>query len=453
MYISLHKNISIFAKIDLKTKTPSKKHFMIKSVIIYQFLFNLTIEMSRGNMAQMKEEMLNHLKYLCESLETRRVGMHGNLKASNYLKKVYEAMGLKVMLQEVPCKSWSSSIEELTIGRKKLIGAANCFSPSCDITAPFVPLCNLKELEKADLSKKIAVFYGELSSKELVLQEASYQPERDKKIKELLEEKQPAGIIAIYPYFGRNIRVIEEDIGIPSFTVPPETGLILLENLGKNIHMKIESKKTDSVSYNVIARKDNSSQKRIIFVAHYDTKIDTPGAMDNATGTVALLTLASLLLQVELDCNLEFASVTAHEYRTGVHGSEAHVEKIAESSEENLLVINIDGVGQKLGTNSICVGGGSKELKKELEKIVEKYPGIIWVPLWYESDHSPYLWKEIPVVALDSMGIKSLHHHESDSLIWISLQKIEEIVSVVKEIVLAIHDKNSAWMRASKKVS
>ncbi len=49
-------------------------------------------------------------------------------------------------------------------------------------------------------------------------------------------------------------------------------------------------------------------------MAHYDTKIDTPGAIDNGTGVVILLELLDYFQRNPLPVGLEFIAFAGEEY-------------------------------------------------------------------------------------------------------------------------------------------
>ncbi|NHJ84973.1 MAG: Zn-dependent exopeptidase M28 [Asgard group archaeon] len=391
-----------------------------------------------------------HMNFLCKTIQNRRVGTKENKQAAKYIENHYRNEGFITELQEVKSISWNVDLEQLILDGKILDGCANVFSPSCDISALMLPVSTLAELIEADIKGKIVLFYGDLSRNEFIFKNKSYQPERDKKIIQTLNEKQPVGIITVYPEIGRYFPIINDDISIPSFTVPAEIGLILLDNIDKEIQMKISAISKDDIAHNVIGIKDNNSENRLVLVAHFDTKINTPGAFDNASGTTTLLTLASLLSKMDLKCNIEFASVNSHEYVIDLHGSEIHANKIDRVKDSTLLVINVDGIGQRLGTNKICQSGSSIIFKEKLDEIIKKYTGMAWVSLWYESDHSSYLWKGLPILAFDSHGVKSIYHDKTDDLTWISYKKIAEVISVIQEIVLLINDKKPDWIKEKK---
>ena len=54
-------------------------------------------------------------------------------------------------------------------------------------------------------------------------------------------------------------------------------------------------------------------RERIVFCAHYDSKIDTPGAYDNAAGVGVLLTLAELFSGRKHRHTLEWVAFTGEE--------------------------------------------------------------------------------------------------------------------------------------------
>src|SRR5215208_2568710 len=131
-----------------------------------------------------------------------------------------------------------------------------------------------------------------MAQTELATKGGIYISERDQRIIQLLDERKPAGIITINPTLHARWRLIEDfDLDIPSVTVSAYSGLRLLKNPGATVQMKIVAQRTPSHTANVIGRLQGELPERIVFCAHYDSKVDTPGAYDNAAGVGVLLTL------------------------------------------------------------------------------------------------------------------------------------------------------------------
>jgi Zn-dependent M28 family amino/carboxypeptidase len=63
----------------------------------------------------------------------------------------------------------------------------------------------------------------------------------------------------------------------------------------------------------VIGRLQGQIPERIVFCAHYDSKVDTPGAYDNAAGVGVLLALAQILSGRKHRHTLEWVAFTGEE--------------------------------------------------------------------------------------------------------------------------------------------
>ena len=94
--------------------------------------------------------------------------------------------------------------------------------------------------------------------------------------------------------------------------------------------------------------------------AHYDTRIDTPGAVDNGAGVAALLTLARLLTSRQLGIGLEFVAFSAEEYG-GLCDSE-YVRHSGDELGSVVAAVNIDGIGLTLGATTVAIS--SAELRR-----------------------------------------------------------------------------------------
>jgi hypothetical protein len=78
---------------------------------------------------------------------------------------------------------------------------------------------------------------------------------------------------------------------------------------------------------------------------------------------------------------------------------------------------------------------------------MKAHPGVIWTDPWPQSNHSTFAFRGVPSVALNSNGVKNLLHQPQDTLMWMSEDKLDEIVSLVGDIVTAVQDKSPVWTR------
>ncbi len=97
---------------------------------------------------------------------------------------------------------------------------------------------------------------------------------------------------------------------------------------------------------NVVATLPGKSElsNEVLFLnAHYDTIKDTPGAIDDGAGTVAVMAAAYALSQYEFNRTIKFVCFSGEE--NGLLGSRAYVNEIYEDDPDILVEFNLDGLG------------------------------------------------------------------------------------------------------------
>jgi aminopeptidase YwaD len=396
-----------------------------------------------------------HLEHLCLEIGPRPVGSTSNLAAADYIQGVLRDCGLDVALQEFACPLWHERQthleldgEDLTCGQPpQSIVTANDFSPPCDITAPTVALGTVAELKEADLSGRIGVLYGELTKGTGIgARSAVYYPEENQQIIQLLEQKGPAALITVHAKVASLERLIRDpEFAIPSATVPAKVGLLLLQHSGRTLHLQIDSHRAPSQFANVLASRAGRRPERIVLLAHFDTVNSTPGAVDNGSGVAVLLALAESLSRKDLSASLEWILVNGEE--NGGLGDAAYLREREDTLNQILAVINLDGVGQRVGANTVTVMGASQSLQDQVRNVHRRYSGVVWADPWYESDHGAFLWRGVPCIPCTSVGVANIGHLPADTLEWISTAKLGEVAALVTEVIQVLQDKSPRWCR------
>lgn len=394
----------------------------------------------------LEAELTTHLNRLCVEIGPRPLGSPGDHAAADYIQGVFRGAGLDMEVQEFNCPAWEHQTTRLTLHGKVVEAAANAFSPPCDVSAPSVAVGTVSELEAADLEGRIGILYGDLTKTPLSPKSWFLKSERDDRVIRLLEDKNPAALITVQSRPGDLERVIADwEFHIPSAAVPARVGLALLQRGAPTLHLRIQSQETPGHTCNVVARQAGQGQTRIVLCAHYDTTIDTPGALDNAAGAAVLLALAQSLSQSRLRHGLECIAFSGHEYLP--LGDDEYLRRCGDQLEEILVAINFDAVGQYLGANSIAMFASSQVFRDQVVEITKGYPGVVWVDPWPQSNHSTFSMRGVPAIALSSEGRIRLDHLRVDSVEWVSPAKLEEAVSLVTAIVESLQDKSSGWAR------
>ena len=400
-------------------------------------------------MKTISDGTLEHVKHLSVHIGSRPIGSTANLVAADYISEVFKQAGLSLERQEISCPNWIEEHTSLELNGELLEASANTFSPSCNISAATVPVGTLAELESASMTSRILVFYGDMAQTELATKGGIYISERDRRIIQLLEERKPVGIITINPTLHARWRLIEDfDLDIPSITATAHSGLKILKNPGAIVQMKIDAHRSPGQTANVIGRLKSELPERIVFCAHYDSKVDTPGAYDNAAGVGVLLTLAEILSQRKHRHTLEWIAFTGEE-GAGL-GDMEYARRLGNGFDQVSIAMNIDGVGPFTGTTTVTSFVSSQVLETLIDEKIENYPGVIRVEPWPASDHYIFYSNGTPSIAFSSKGIRDIYHTPSDTFEWISGEKLAEATQLVLDLFEALDNKDLSWSRPTK---
>jgi len=378
--------------------------------------------------------MFDHLQHLCVEIGERPSGSAANQAASEYIQAAFQAAGWETEQQDYDCPAWECRQVRLEWNGVELECVANAFSPGCDVQAEYAPLGTIGELEKADLGGRIAVLYGDLSKQPLSAKSWFLKDEHDDRVITLLEEKQPLAIVTIQPKPASLDRIIEDwEFRIPSVTVPAEVGLQLLRSGVGPLGVKINTSQSQGSSCNVVGRKAGSSQKRIVLCAHYDTKFGTPGACDNAAGVAVLMEMARRLGQRDWDAEIELVAFSSEEYLP--IGDDEYLRREGDALGRIVAAINMDLIAQYLGATSIAIFSASQQFQAKVEGTVARFPGVVWVEPWPQSNHSTFAMRGVPSLALSSAGASHNYHEQSDRIEWVSPARLGEVAQVLEELV------------------
>jgi aminopeptidase YwaD len=392
-----------------------------------------------------------HLSRLVEDIGSRPAGTLANHRAEEYIHEAFENCGFDTERQEYAMPDWEHIHTRLVLCEREYPVFANAFSSACQVRARTFAVGTFAELVHAELSGKIGVLYGDLVKAPLVCKSWFLKSDCDEAVIRLVEEKQPAALITVQAKPGSRERLIEDwEFNIPSATAPAETGLDLLKNLGEEVELTIQTSQKPGTAANVVGRLPGQSGERIVLCAHFDTKIDTPGATDNATGVAALLALARSveLLQAagqQLVHGLELIAFNNEEYMP--IGDDAYLANLISPLENVIAAINIDGAGQLLASNSLMVASEGQAFKNELERLAKRFPGLVWVDPWPESNHSTFSWRGVPSLAFSSQSAWHVAHQPGDTLQWVSPVKLAEVASLALDTLLMMQSRSAAWTR------
>jgi aminopeptidase YwaD len=273
-----------------------------------------------------------------------------------------------------------------------------------------------------------------------------YNPEHHQKIFSLLEMKAPAAIItatnqkpdqvgALDPF----PLVVDGDFNIPSVFCRDEEGRCLLNHLGNTVDLKVYANRIKSYSSNVIAQLGVEAAKKVILTAHIDAYENSPGASDNASGTVVLLILGELLSSYKGTVQIEIAVLNGEDHYSAA-GQMDYLHRYGNEISRCIFAINIDDVGYMKGGTSFSFYQCSKALTEQAQAIFIDFEEIVQGPQWFNGDHMIFVQNEVPCIAFTSENMpelmKAITHTEKD---------IPEIVDPVKLVNLADAISRLVW--------
>jgi Zn-dependent M28 family amino/carboxypeptidase len=211
----------------------------------------------------------------------------------------------------------------------------------------------------------------------------------------------------------------------------------------------------NSILRNVIAEKKSSSGKEIIISAHYDSVPESPGANDNASGTLALLALAEKFSEKACKHTIKLISFDAEEWNK--LGAYMYVEGLRQNLNENKInldtktskylrkqtaldrikaVINIDTIGA--GKTIYCIAdkkyvGIIKSSAKKTRQKVELRQG-------YNSpqfDGWPFHLEGIPIIHFGVYPYKYFHTPQ-DTKEKVEPKLVDGVTGLVEKIADSI---------------
>jgi aminopeptidase YwaD len=398
------------------------------------------------------EQAMRHLHTLCVDIPTRKVGSQGNIQATHYVNKVLKSFVFHTEMPKFDCIDWEEQGASLTVNDQSFEVFPGYYSLGCHVAAELVAASTIRQLEQIDAEGKLLFISGELAREQLMPKNYPFfNPEHHQKIVQLLEEKNPAAIIAatsrnpmlagaLYPY-----PLIEDgDFHIPSVYMTDKEGEKLNPLVGKTAELASNAQRIPSTGHNVIGRRGKSQTPRIVFVAHIDTKPNTPGALDNGTGVVILLLLAELLKAYDGELGVEILAVNGEDYY-GAPGQLHYLANNQDTLKDILLAVNMDLTGYYQGNTEYSLYICPENTAKAIHQAFSSAPGIVEGQPWYQSDHSVFIQRNVPALAITSETIMELStnitHTPEDKPELMDPKKVVEVALGLKDLVNRLGDK------------
>lgn len=390
-----------------------------------------------------------HLHALCVEIPHRHVGSSGNRRATDYAADVFRTHGYAVECSEFDCIDWETGTASLHAGDASFDVRVSPYSLPFEGRAPLVALSTLDQLRHTDLADKIVLLHGELTREQLMPKNfVYYNPEQHQQIIGLLESKKPRAIIAAtarnpelagalnpFPLFE------DGDFDIPSVYMTDVEGTCLMPYVGQPVDLTITSKRIPSTGCNVTVRRGKKMASRIMLCAHVDTKIDTPGALDNGSGVATLLALAELLARETATPDFEIVLFNGEDYYAA-SGQMHYLAMNQDNLDALALVINMDLAGYRDARTIYSLFSLPPQMKHTAHHVFGKLYDCDKGERWYQSDHGIFVQYGRPAIALTSANFMALSteitHTPQDRIELVNCDELAKTALALRQFLLDV---------------
>lgn len=390
-----------------------------------------------------------YLDKLCVEITSRRIGSPGNRAATTFFADVVASFGFETMSPEFACMDWRQDGVRLTQGDASFEAHASPYSLGCEVRAPLVVATTVHELESVDDSRVILLLRGDIAGEQLMPKAFPFfNPEEHKHIIRLLESLAPRAIIAatscdvemvggLYPF-----PLIEDgDFDIPSVFMTAEEGARLARRAGQEVELQSRAERIPARGCNVIARLHAGARRRVVFLAHIDARIGSPGAGDNASGVIVLLLLAELLAGYRGQLGIELVAMNGEDYYSNP-GEQQFLAMNADHFDDIALGVNLDDVGYYRGRVAYSLYGCPADIAGAIHRGFSAYPQLMEGQPWYQGDHGLFIMHQTPSLAITSelLGelMAEITHTPKDRPETVDAGRLVQLALALRDLLLRL---------------
>ena len=386
---------------------------------------------------------------LCAVRPNRRTGSAGNREAVTFFAETIRPWGLELDEQPFECLDHLRGNVALTRQERAFEVAMSPYSPGCDVTAELVGVSTVEELERVACQGRILLMRGGVCSEQLMPKLFPfYNPEHHQRIVALLEAAKPEAIItatganpdqvgALDPF----PLIVDGDFDIPSVYCRESVGEELAQQQGGRFRLQIDARRVPSTASNVVARLNPQARDKIVVTAHIDGYEDSPGALDNASGTAVLLLLAEMLAGYRGRFCVEIAALNGEDHYSAA-GQRDYLARYGGELDRVRLAVNVDDVGYRQGRSAFSMYGCPVEVKGTARVTFEVYPGLVEGEAWYSGDHMIFVQQGVPALALTAAQMpelmRTVTHTSRDAPELVDEAKLVEVARALEGLVRAL---------------
>ena len=360
-----------------------------------------------------RTEPMDNLMVLCDRFGSRTPGTPEERGAAEFLRGKLEEYGLEnARLEPFRHNAWrrgSSSLTVLEPFQKEIPCIALPYCPPADLTAPLVLLPDGGPASFANAAERLKGTVSAVSSA------PPSDVDRTVHRKEMYERSALAGasafvFVGMYEGRGPETGSLSDDREglIPGISIGHEDAEFLRrqeKRLGPmTVRLQAECETYPSESWNIAAEIPGETDEIVMLGSHHDGHDIAQGAMDPASGVVAVLEAARVLAahakgKLRRTARVIFWSCE----EIGLTGAYRHAEANADQMDKLRFLLNCDAAG----------GSGRKGVilnqLPELEPLFEEYEKQMGeAPFGQKthafSDHFPYFLQGAPTAYIGSPG-------------------------------------------------
>jgi aminopeptidase YwaD len=401
------------------------------------------------NVSETAARAARYLEQLCSVVPNRRTGSPGNRAATRFFAEVIRPLGYEIDDTPFDCLDFVSGEPLLTNGDSRHELFVSPYSMGCAVETQLMTVSSREQLQAIDCRGKLLLMRGAICEEQLMPKHfVFYNPEHHQQLIALLEQKEPAALIcatgrspeqvgALYPF----PLIVDGDFDIPTVHCTDVVGERLAARSGDLFRLVVDAQRLPAEANNVIAHLNRGAAKKILVTAHIDAYEDSPGASDNASGTVVLLLLAEMLSDYRGDHQLEIAAFNGEDHYSAA-GEMDYLRRYGSELEMVRLAVNVDDVGYKEGGTAFSMYGCSRQMERLANRVLGAMDGLIPGDPWYSGDHMIFVQNGVPAIAFTAEMMpelmRTVTHTERDTPDLLEPRKLVELASALNAFVRSL---------------
>ena len=384
--------------------------------------------------ARNRERLRQHLTVLVEQVGPRPAGSPTNRTATDYLRAVLGELDVDIREAPFTTRWWEPTPCVLTYPDGRCIELlANPFSRPGEVRGPVVRIESRSAVleHPGGLDGAVVVLGPALGSQPVMPTSFPFfMPDEHRELITALTALQPAAVLAESERHASMPMFEDPELAFPSLTVAPEVTRSLRD--GNQVHITVCG--TTHLGHGItVSARTGAATRRLAVSAHIDSKVTTPGAIDNAASVATLLVLAETASSDLGPVEFVFFNGEDHFDACGQMAWLANTDL-----SEIVGAVNLDGagvVGRRTGVTCLAC-------PKPVEDLIARAgEEADWtsMPAWYESDHAIFAMRGIPAVAVTSENVHellaSVAHTPADTLDLVDVDTLAGIVDTLRQLL------------------